>query len=127
MHGRKLSRASHASPQSRLRRRLCVALQLEDYLPALDESPVCGGGRPLLLSIELIDEDPAQPRREFDPSGLAELAATIATRGVRQPVSVRRHPAAPDRWMLNFGARRLRASKLAGMGDIPAFVDEAAD
>lgn len=84
-------------------------------------------GAPLQLRIDTIDEDPDQPRCEFDPERLAELAETIKTRGVRQAVSVRRHPAQPDRWMLNFGARRLRASKLAGKEEIPAFVDNAAD
>lgn len=84
-------------------------------------------GAPLQLPIDAIDEDPDQPRREFDADGLAELAETIRERGVRQPVSVRRHPTQPDRWMLNFGARRLRASKLVGKLDIPAFIDTTAD
>jgi ParB family chromosome partitioning protein len=84
-------------------------------------------GAPLQLPIDAIEEDPEQPRQEFDPEGLAELAETIRERGVRQPISVRRHPEKPDRWMLNFGARRLRASKLVGKLDIPAFVDNTAD
>lgn len=84
-------------------------------------------GAPLQLPIEAIIEDPDQPRNEFDPDGLAELAASIKERGVLQPISVRRHPDQPDCWMLNFGARRLRASKLVGKFDIPAFVDKAAD
>ena len=84
-------------------------------------------GAPLQLPIDAIEEDPDQPRQEFDPEGLAELAETIRERGVRQPISVRRHPDKPDRWMLNFGARRLRASKLIGKFDIPAFVDNTAD
>ena len=84
-------------------------------------------GAPLQLPIDAIEEDPDQPRQEFDPDGLAELAETIRERGVRQPISVRRHPEKPDRWMLNFGARRLRASKLIGKLDIPAFVDNTAD
>jgi ParB family chromosome partitioning protein len=46
---------------------------------------------------------------------------------VRTPISVRPHPDTPGRWVLNFGARRLRASKLAGKAEIPAFVDRAAD
>lgn len=84
-------------------------------------------GAPLQLPIESIIEDPDQPRNEFDPEGLAELAASIKERGVLQPISVRRHPNQPDCWMLNFGARRLRASKLVGKFDIPAFVDKTAD
>ena len=84
-------------------------------------------GAPLQLAIESIIEDPDQPRNEFDPEGLAELAASIKERGVLQPISVRRHPDQPDCWMLNFGARRLRASKLVGKFEIPAFVDKTAD
>ena len=94
---------------------------------ALDQPMAGASGSPLLLPIEAIDEDPAQPRREFDQEALQQLADTITERGVRQPVSVRTHPEQPGRWMLNFGARRLRASKLAGKTLIPAFVDEAAD
>ena len=84
---------------------------LLDHL-ALDELPPPQlHGTPLSLPIDSIDEDPEQPRREFEPEAMAELAQTIEARGVRQPVSVRPHPQHPGRWMLNFGARRLRASK----------------
>jgi ParB family chromosome partitioning protein len=84
-------------------------------------------GQPLMLAIDSIEEDPAQPRREFDAEALRELADTIALRGVRQPISVRPHPERPKRWILNFGSRRLRASKLAGRKEIPAFVDTTSD
>ena len=84
-------------------------------------------GQPRQLPIGDIDEDPAQPRSEFDPQALQQLAETIAQRGVRQPISVRPHPEQAERWMLNFGARRLRASTLAGKTEIPAFIDTTAD
>lgn len=99
-------------------------------LPDMGDPPSVAAeviGAPTLLPIAEIDEDPDQPRTEFDAEALNELAATIAVRGVRQPVSVRGHPDQPGRWMLNFGARRLRASKLAGKVEIPAFVDTAFD
>ncbi|KAB2873495.1 MAG: ParB/RepB/Spo0J family partition protein [Burkholderiaceae bacterium] len=95
-------------------------------LDAID-APADAAGAPRLITLGDIDEDPQQPRVEFDDESLAELAATIAERGVKQPVSVRPHPTDPGRWMLNFGARRLRASKLAGQDRIPAFVDESSD
>jgi len=104
-----------------------MSLQLEEYLPNLGDMPAAGDGRPLLLAIDLIDEDPLQPRSEFEAESLGELAKTIAARGVLQPVSVRTHPEQAGRWMLNFGARRLRAARLAGKTEIPAFVEEAAD
>jgi ParB family chromosome partitioning protein len=85
------------------------------------------GGAPRLLPIDSIDEDPEQPRMEFDPAAMDELAATIRLRGVLQPVSVRPHPHVRGRWMLNFGSRRYRASRLAARDVIPAFVDASFD
>jgi ParB family chromosome partitioning protein len=84
-----------------------------------------GQGAPLQLAVDAIDEDPHQPRQEFDAEPMQELAASVAERGVLQAISVRRHPDREDRWMLNFGARRLRASRMAGHPHIPAFINEA--
>ena len=103
-----------------------MPLQLDD-LAALDAPTLENTGQPLLLPVESIDEDPEQPRREFEDNRLEDLAETIRARGVRQPISVRPNLQAPGRWMLNFGARRLRASKMAGMAEIPAFIDTTAD
>ena len=103
-----------------------MAFELPD-LAALERIAAGASGLPLSLPLADIDEDPEQPRQEFDAQPLEELAATIATGGVRQPVSVRPHPTDPGRWMLNFGARRLRASRLAGKAAIPAFVDNVFD
>jgi ParB family transcriptional regulator, chromosome partitioning protein len=103
-----------------------MPLQLRDL--AVLSAPAPGpSGQPLTLSLALIDEDPAQPRIEFDPASLEALASTIAERGVCQPVSVRAHPEVPGRYMLNFGARRLRAARLAGRHEIPAFVADGGD
>lgn len=103
-----------------------MPLQLDD-LAALDAPSPTSSGQPLLLPVEAIDEDPDQPRHEFDANGLQELAETIRERGVRQPISVRPSLQQAGRWLLNFGARRLRASKLAGLETIPAFIDTTAD
>ena len=96
-------------------------------LEQLDLVPPQSTGGPLMVPIADIDEDPDQPRVEFEDEPLKELAATIAERGVRSPVSVRPHPRDAGRWVLNYGARRLRASKLIGLSEIPVFVDKAAD
>jgi len=103
-----------------------MPLQLDD-LAALDAPTLEYTGQPLMLPMGSIDEDPEQPRREFEDNRLEDLAETIRSRGVRQPISVRPNLQAPGRWMLNFGARRLRASKMAGMAEIPAFIDTTAD
>jgi ParB family transcriptional regulator, chromosome partitioning protein len=103
-----------------------MPLQLDD-LAALDAPSPTSSGQPLQLPVADIDEDPEQPRREFDTNALHELAETIRERGVRQPISVRPNLQASGRWVLNFGARRLRASRLAGIETIPAFIDTTAD
>lgn len=103
-----------------------MGLMLEG-LDLLGTRPAAQDGAPMQLPVDAIDEDPGQPRFEFDEEALNELASTIRERGVRQPISVRPSPAAEGRWLLNFGARRLRASKLAGRIDIPAFVDLSVD
>ena len=103
-----------------------MGLMLEG-LDLLGTRPAPQDGDPMRLPVDVIDEDPGQPRFEFDEESLNELAATIRERGVRQPISVRPSPAVEGRWLLNFGARRLRASKLAGRADIPSFVDLSAD
>ena len=103
-----------------------MPLQLDD-LAALDAPSPTSNGQPLLLSVTDIDEDPEQPRREFDANALQELSDTIRERGVRQPISVRPDLQTSGRWVLNFGARRLRASRLAGAQTIPAFIDTTAD
>jgi ParB family chromosome partitioning protein len=79
------------------------------------------------MALDLIDEDPHQPRTEFDPVALQELADNINASGVKSPVSLRPHPTVPGRYMLNFGARRLRASRMLGLPDIPYFVDRKVD
>lgn len=80
-------------------------------------------GAAMEIPIDLIDEDPSQPRQHFDRSKLDELAATIRERGVKTPISVRPHPHSEGRYIINHGARRYRASKLAGKTTIPGFVD----
>jgi ParB family chromosome partitioning protein len=79
-----------------------------------------GAGEPLRITLVDIDEDPNQPRRSFDQAELESLALTIRERGVLQPIGVK--PPEDGRYMLVFGARRLRASKLAGQADIAAVI-----
>ena len=79
-----------------------------------------GAGEPLRIPLVDIDEDPKQPRQSFDQDELEGLALTIRDRGILQPVGVR--PPEGGRYVLVFGARRFRASKLAGQADIPAVI-----
>ena len=68
--------------------------------------------------------NPYQPRRVFEPEALKELSASIASHGVIQPVTVRR---VGGLYELIAGERRLRATEMAGLKEIPAIVVEADD
>jgi ParB family chromosome partitioning protein len=98
-------------------------------LSSLLDAPTASvnGGGPLLLDMDLIDEDPNQPRTEDNPGfsdeSLAEMAASVQLRGVKTPISVRENRDAPGRFIINHGARRYRGSKRAGKTQIPAFID----
>lgn len=72
------------------------------------------------IRVESIEVNPHQPRANFDEQALQELAESIKTYGLIQPVTVR--PVANGKYELISGERRLRASKLAGLKEIPAFV-----
>lgn len=77
-------------------------------------------GQSLRIPLDAIDEDPDQPRSVFDEIALQTMAESIRMHGVVQPIGVR--ACANGRYLLAFGARRLRASALAGVADIPAVV-----
>ena len=72
------------------------------------------------LAIATIEPDPDQPRRHFDDAALDELAASIAARGVIQPVIV--VPLGEGRYRLVAGERRWRAAQRAQLHEIPALV-----
>lgn len=80
--------------------------------------------RVLVLRIDDIRTNPLQPRKTFDDSKLAELAASIKARGTIQPIVVR---PADGGYELIAGERRLRASKLAGLAEITAIVRQTPD
>jgi len=72
-----------------------------------------------------IEVNPHQPRKDFDPTALEELTASIKVHGLIQPITVRRMR--EGEYQLISGERRLRASKLAGLEEIPAFIRLADD
>ena len=92
----------------------------ESTLANLRAASSAAPGEELRLPLADIDEDPDQPRRVFDDEELQSMAQSILAHGVVQPIVVR--PPVKGRYLLAFGARRLRASKLAGVADIPAVV-----
>ena len=92
---------------------------------AVSEAAVDMAGRVAMLPISAIDANPDQPRRTFEPFALNELADSIRTLGIIQPLTVRRMSAA--KYQLISGERRFRASQLAGLDRVPAYVREAND
>lgn len=78
----------------------------------------------LEIAVNEIVENPFQPRHIFDPEALDELASSIKQYGVLQPLIVRR---GIDKYELIAGERRWRASKLAGLSNVPVIVREYTD
>jgi ParB family chromosome partitioning protein len=83
------------------------------------------GGKPLEIPIEQIDRNPFQTRSQLNEEQLGELAASITSNGVVQPVLVR--PLANGRFQLIAGERRWRASEIAGKKTIPAILRQVSD
>ena len=77
------------------------------------------------VEISKIEANPDQPRTNFNEEALVELAASIAELGVVQPITIRE--IAKDRYMIIAGERRYRASKLAGLTKIPAYIKRVSD
>ena len=77
------------------------------------------------ISIQDIEPNPKQPRRDFEESALQELATSIKLHDIIQPVTVSK--LSNGKYRLIAGERRWRAAKLAGLKDIPAFIRQAND
>ncbi|HIF14568.1 MAG TPA: ParB/RepB/Spo0J family partition protein [Bacteroidetes bacterium] len=77
------------------------------------------------LSLNIIEVNPFQPRADFDNEKLEELATSIKTHGVIQPVTVK--DLGQGNYQLISGERRLRASKMAGKNTIPAYIKSVND
>ncbi|MGC9158003.1 MAG: ParB/RepB/Spo0J family partition protein [Terracidiphilus sp.] len=111
-------------------KRRALGKGLDSLLPRVSASlspsvPESGGGKPLEIPLDQIDRNPFQTRSQIDQAQLAELAASIASSGVIQPVLVR--PLADGRFQLLAGERRWRASQLAGKTTIPAIARQVSD
>jgi ParB family transcriptional regulator, chromosome partitioning protein len=83
------------------------------------------GGGLRELPVDIVKPNPRQPRRRFDDDALAELAQSIRSRGLLQPIVVR--PLAGGEFELLAGERRLRAAKIAELESVPALVRDADD
>lgn len=90
-----------------------------------DEKVTADAAEVRLIPVGAITPNPHQPRREFSEDALNDLAASIETRGVLQPVLIR--PLGGGNYELVAGERRLRASKKAGLTEIPSLIREMND
>jgi len=77
------------------------------------------------ILISQIEPNPDQPRREFDETSLQELATSIEMMGIIAPITLRQ--VAPDRYQIIAGERRWRASQMAGLQTIPAYIRTVED
>ena len=77
------------------------------------------------IPISQIEPNPDQPRREFDPEALQELADSIKTMGIIAPITLRQ--VAENRYQIIAGERRWRASQIAGLDSIPAYIRTVED
>jgi ParB family chromosome partitioning protein len=79
------------------------------------------------LPVEKLVPNPDQPRRDFSPEALDELAASIAAKGVIQPLIVRINPRDSNSYEIVAGERRWRAAQMAQLHDVPVLVREFSD
>ncbi len=79
----------------------------------------------LRIPMDMVDANPFQPRINFDQEALEELAASIRSLGLIQPITVRK--TGDGRYQIISGERRFRACRMAGMSMIPAYVRETGD
>ena len=90
-----------------------------DEAPASEKSPY------QMLPLHKVEPNPDQPRQDFDEEELQQLADSIAVHGVIQPLTVRQLPS--GYYQIIAGERRWRASRLAGLYEVPAVIMEADD
>ncbi len=90
-----------------------------------EEKAIVSQGQSFVLPLDAIEVNPFQPRLDFDKEKLQELADSIKIHGVIQPITVRKISA--KKYQLIAGERRLKASQMAGLNEIPSFVRSAND
>ncbi|TRW98782.1 ParB/RepB/Spo0J family partition protein [Paracoccus sp. M683] len=80
-----------------------------------------------MIPIEQLSPNPDQPRRDFQPEALQELAQSLKARGVLQPLIVRPHPRDDGLYQIVAGERRWRAAQLAQLHELPVIIKDLTD
>src|SRR5688500_6200254 len=125
--GKTDSPTSKAAPRSRLGRGLSSLMQVNSPAVTRSIEPVVSdvapdAGSHLMRDVhsELIDPHPHQPRKQIGPAALSELAASLKTNGISQPLVVKTK--GDGRFELIAGERRLRAAKVARLSSVPVVI-----
>ncbi|HMM09606.1 MAG TPA: ParB/RepB/Spo0J family partition protein [Paracoccus solventivorans] len=108
-------------------RRAGLGRGLSALMADVELVPGAASKAPQTLPVEQIIPNPDQPRRQFDPDALNELAASLRNRGVLQPLIVRPHPTEPDLYQIVAGERRWRAAQIAQLHELPVLIRELDD
>lgn len=90
-------------------------------------APVPASRERTMVAIEQIMANPDQPRRNFEPEALQELAASLKARGVLQPLIVRPHPKGDGLYQIVAGERRWRAAQMAQLHELPVIIRDLND
>ena len=98
---------------------------LDALISTQDEVETSGSSSISEVAISQIEANPNQPRREFDEKALEELAESIKNFGIIQPITLRQ--ISDDRYQIIAGERRWRATQMAGLQRIPAYIRTADD
>ena len=106
-----------------LGRGLGALIPMDDTSPAM--APQDAPSSINEIDLELIHANPSQPRREFDEQALDELASSIRSVGIIQPITLRQEE--DGTYMIIAGERRYRAAQRAGLLSIPAYIRKASD
>lgn len=115
--------SSNSKKQPALGRGLSALLQnSETDITSMNGATV---GSVSMIAIHLIEANPFNPRTHFEKDALEELRMSILTHGIIQPLTVRK--LGRDRYQLISGERRFRASQLAGLTEVPAYIRIAND
>lgn len=129
-----LKQMSMAQPQNNKKQALGKGIRAllntidQDLQSTAESVPAASGhsaGTTTRISLDQIEVNPKQPRRDFDEQALKELSESIKLHDIIQPITVIKINS--TRYQLISGERRWRASKLAGLKDIPAYVRTADD
>ena len=98
-----------------------------DFFSLLDDNLTAENAKGSTTSLKLSVVEPrkGQPRKDFDKDALENLAESIGTYGVLQPILVRENPKAEGYYEIIAGERRWRAARMAGLSEIPAIIMQA--